>query len=113
MQLNLNLSDSWISAAALLLAVCLSLLCNAEIIHIPIGQQAPENKNLPRPVRGMNQDSVLAAYGEPSSISAAVGEPPISKWIYEDFTVYFESSVVIHSVLHHKPKHPQSIPENE
>ena len=84
----------------------------AEVIHIPVGQQAPENKHMARPVRGMSQDSVLADYGEPASITAAVGEPPISKWIYEDFTVYFESSVVIHSVLQHKPKHPESIPDN-
>ena len=84
----------------------------AEVIHIPVGKQAPELRDLSRPVRGMSQDAVLAQYGEPISLSPPVGHPPISKWMYENFTVYFESSVVIHSVLIHRPKHPELIPED-
>jgi hypothetical protein len=29
---------------------------------------------------------------------AAVGEPPISRWVYPQFVVYFEGSYVIHAV---------------
>ena len=83
----------------------------AEVIQIPVGQQAPELRDLPRPTRGMSQDAVLARFGEPLSLTRPVGQPPISKWRYADFTIYFESSVVIHSVLTHTPKHPELLNE--
>jgi hypothetical protein len=81
-----------------------SLSTNAETITIPVGQQAPAKHNLARPTRGMSQDAVLDQYGLPESKTAAVGEPPISFWRYPDYTVYFESETVIHSVLTHTPQ---------
>lgn len=98
--------------AALMCFVSMHLsVAYAEVIHIPVGEQAPENQNLPRPTRGMSEDAVLDSFGEPLSMGAPVGQPPISKWLYENFTVYFESGVVIHSVLTHKPKHPEFLRE--
>lgn len=52
-----------------------------------------------RPDRGMNQQAVLARFGEPEQRLAAVGEPPISRWVYADYTVYFERDQVLHSVI--------------
>ena len=52
-----------------------------------------------RPTRGMTQISVEARYGVPQSTTAAVGDPPISKWEYEKFVVFFEYDRVIHAVL--------------
>ena len=52
-----------------------------------------------RPTRGMSQDTVTSQYGEPSEKQAAVGEPPISRWVYDDFIVYFEFDRVIHAVI--------------
>ena len=51
-----------------------------------------------KPTRGMSQESVQANFGAPQSSSAAVGEPPISRWVYADFVVFFEYDKVIHSV---------------
>jgi len=52
-----------------------------------------------RPTRGMTQDRVQATYGTPQSRQAAVGDPPISRWEYPNFIVYFEYDRVIHAVL--------------
>jgi hypothetical protein len=52
-----------------------------------------------RPMRGTTQAQVEAKYGSPASKQAAVGDPPISRWEYQDFTVYFEYDRVIHAVL--------------
>ena len=52
-----------------------------------------------RPTRGMTQASVEARYGAPRQIDAAVGDPPISKWHYKKFVVFFEYDRVIHAVL--------------
>ena len=75
-----------------------------ETINIPIGTQAAENADLPRPTRGMREEHVLETWGLPDSRSGPVGEPPISTWRYSAFTVMFESGVVIHSVLTHRPR---------
>ncbi len=52
-----------------------------------------------RPLRGTTQSQVEAKYGSPASKKAAVGDPPISRWEYQEFTVYFEYDRVIHAVL--------------
>ncbi len=50
------------------------------------------------PGRGMSMDQVETRYGEPSHRYASVGDPPITRWEYADFVVYFEYRYVIHSV---------------
>ena len=93
-----------IASAALLFGLVFTAAPNAEVITIPVGQQAPENRNLPRPTRGMSLDAVLEKFGVPESKSGPVGDPPITTWKYPDYTVYFESATVIHSVLTHTPQ---------
>lgn len=52
-----------------------------------------------RPTRGMTQASVQSKYGSPASVKAPVGDPPISRWEYADFVVFFEHDKVIHAVV--------------
>lgn len=52
-----------------------------------------------RPTRGMSMARVEQTFGSPTNRRAAVGEPPISRWEYPNFTVYFEHQFVIHAVL--------------
>jgi hypothetical protein len=51
-----------------------------------------------RPARGLTMDKVAATWGQPTAKDAAVGDPPISRWEYPEFVVYFEYSRVIHAV---------------
>ena len=51
-----------------------------------------------QPTRGMTQASVESTFGAPQQTDDAVGDPPISKWHYKDFIVYFEYDRVIHAV---------------
>lgn len=87
------------------LVPALTLSLEYQVIEIPVGQQGAQYANLPRPVRGMSTAIVLERFGEPLSKTAAVGQPPISRWHYQHFTVYFESDTVIDSVLPHTPVH--------
>ena len=50
------------------------------------------------PVRGTVSARVLEQYGEPDLKTDPVGEPPISRWDYPEFRVYFERAMVITSV---------------
>jgi hypothetical protein len=54
-----------------------------------------------RPARGQSMERVEAQFGAPTQRSAAIGEPPISRWEYPGFTVFFEHQHVIHSVVRH------------
>jgi hypothetical protein len=54
-----------------------------------------------RPSRGQSMATVEARYGAPSSRGGAVGDPPISRWEYPGFTVFFEYDHVIHAVVNH------------
>ncbi|AFT70138.1 hypothetical protein B5T_01863 [Alloalcanivorax dieselolei B5] len=50
------------------------------------------------PQRGMTQAQVRAQFGAPQDTKGPVGQPPISRWVYPDYTVYFENQVVLHNV---------------
>lgn len=75
----------------------------AETILVPRAYDVPNGpEGVARPVRGMSMDAVLARFGEPTRRLPAVGEPPITRWIYERFTVYFEGSTTLDAVVYRK-----------
>ena len=51
-----------------------------------------------KPTRGMTQARVEETYGPPSSARDPVGDPPITRWEYAGFVVFFEYDRVIHAV---------------
>ena len=50
----------------------------------------------------MSMEKVEATYGAPTRRApqsvAHVGEPPITRWEYPGFVVYFEHNIVVHTV---------------
>ena len=52
-----------------------------------------------RPNRGSSMATVESRYGAPSNRHAAIGSPPITRWDYPQFSVYFENDRVLHTVL--------------
>lgn len=68
-----------------------------ETVQVPISAKDYSGQsNLPS--RGLNQAQVEQQFGAPTDIYSPVGEPPISRWVYPGFTVYFENDLVLHSV---------------
>lgn len=61
---------------------------------------APDNT--PRPARAMTMDQVRDQFGPPRQAVGPIGNPPITRWIYDNFIVTFESEYVIHSVTKRK-----------
>jgi hypothetical protein len=47
----------------------------------------------------MSMSQVASRFGDPITKVPAVGKPPISRWEYPGFVVYFERDHVIHSVI--------------
>lgn len=70
----------------------------ADVIRIPIGEQG--QAELPMPNRGDSTSEVLERFGLADEEHAAVGNPPIKRWDYRYFSVYFENDSVIDNVKH-------------
>lgn len=56
-----------------------------------------KTQTLPR--KGSTMDQVEATFGAPTNKREAVGQPPITRWEYPTFIVYFEYRHVINAVL--------------
>ena len=82
----------------LLAAVLASSLAGAETIAVDSGIAVKES-DVVTPTRGMTMDQVATKFGAPVTKVPAVGKPPISRWEYPGFVVYFEADRVIHSVV--------------
>lgn len=55
------------------------------------------------PVRGTNMENVEHIFGTPLEKHEAVGKPPITRWDYADYAVYFEYNLVLHTVMKSAP----------
>ena len=90
---------SKILAKLILTAGCgLAMLAGAQNLDMSPADPSATFDQAGKPTRGMSQATVEANYGAPQSTRAAVGDPPISRWEYADFVVFFEYDKVIHSV---------------
>ena len=56
------------------------------------------------PARGTSMTDVERQLGKPTRSVAAVGTPPITRWEYANFTIYFEHSRVLHAVSNEKKR---------
>jgi len=111
----MNNNASLILSLTLLVA---SSLLNAEVLEMPMAVEPAEAEATTQPMeeatppmpmeaapttlpgRGMTMEQVEARFGAPSEKIERVGDPPISRWVYGSFTVYFEYDKVIHAVTH-------------
>ena len=76
----------------------LAPLCRADIVASENGI-AVQDAGVAAPRRGMTMSQVANKFGAPVTKVPAVGNPPISRWEYPGFVVYFEADHVIHSVV--------------
>ena len=62
---------------------------------------APANSpsGIERPSSGASMSQVEVRYGMPSGKVPAVGDPPITRWKYDAFTVYFEHEYTITTIV--------------
>ncbi len=82
----------------ILIALALTATASADTLLLE-GISMDSSTAQMRPSRGMSMESVEARYGAPTSRAAAIGEPPISRWEYPGFIVYFEYQHVVHAAV--------------
>ena len=93
-------STSWLVSAAAAVVLCGSAL--ADELQVPATKASPGTAATP--ASGMSMESVEAKYGAPTKRVPAVGgasaqQPPITRWEYPGFVVFFENNHVIHTVI--------------
>lgn len=51
------------------------------------------------PSRGSSMDAVKSKFGAPTQEESSVGTPPITRWDYPGYSVFFENDKVLHTVI--------------
>lgn len=85
----------FLQTCALVFALLLPALATADTLLI---ERIQKERQIPMPQRGSTMQQVRSRYGEPESTKGPVGEPPITTWVYSEFTCYFEHQWVIDCV---------------
>jgi hypothetical protein len=94
---------SSVLAFALLMPVALP--SQADVLEMP---EATQSALVDKPAKGVTMKTVLASYGTPSKKYPPVGggskqQPPITRWDYPGFSVFFEHDHVVDAVVPGRP----------
>jgi hypothetical protein len=84
------------------LALFLGAAGTASAQNLEMQGATPASGDGATPARGMTAASVESTFGSPEAKVAPVGDPPIARWEYKDFVVFFEYDRVIHAVVKRK-----------
>jgi hypothetical protein len=84
-------------AFAALAAAALGLVLLAGSVAMPSPAVAAVPSD--HPSRGMSMTQVESRFGAPAQRHSAVGAPPITRWDYPGFVVFFEYQHVVHAVV--------------
>ncbi|MEJ8568187.1 hypothetical protein [Elongatibacter sediminis] len=84
----------------MVLTLMLAFLAPQAVADVLLIEEVRQAERMEVPENGMTKAQVEARYGAPSDRHAAVGDPPISQWEYERWSVYFEYDRVLFTVLH-------------
>jgi hypothetical protein len=83
-----------------------AFLCGCALTGVAIGETMVVNdqvqirdSSLERPKRGSTMTDVEKHFGAPVTKHPTVGEPPITRWDYNGFSVVFEKDRVIDAVV--------------
>ncbi len=86
-----------LTLAITIAAMGLATAARADVLLIEEVRQA---ENMAVPENGLSMAEVEARFGAPESRDGPVGDPPITQWVYDRWSVYFEYDKVLFTVLH-------------
>lgn len=84
----------------IVLAFMMALAIQAANADVLIIEEVRQAERMKLPENGQDKATVEAKFGTPKQKLAAVGDPPISSWKYDTYSVYFEYDLVLFTVLH-------------
>lgn len=91
-----NAAAAWLLVAVAAVALtALAVPARADEVRV----EPVTDRSMTTPPRGMTMDRVRDRFGTPAEQRPPVGDPPITRWEYDRFVVYFEYQYVLHSVV--------------
>ena len=84
----------------IVLAFMLVLTFQAVSADVLLIEEVRQSGRMELPTNGQSKADVEAKFGAPVNKQSAVGDPPISNWKYDSYSVYFERDLVLFTVLH-------------
>lgn len=84
----------------IVLAFMLALAFQAVSADVLLIEEVRQSERMALPTNGQSKTNVETKFGVPVQKQAAVGDPPISSWKYDKYSVYFERDLVLFTVLH-------------
>jgi hypothetical protein len=84
---------------ALILAIA-AAAADGALADVLLIEEVRQADRMDLPSNGQTMEEVEARFGAPGKKHAAVGDPPITRWEYERWSVYFEYSRVLFTALH-------------
>ncbi len=94
------LRNAWITVILAAVAVGCLWMPTPAASDVLLIEEVRERMRRDLPSNGLDKQEVEQRYGVPNERHAPVGEPPITRWVYDGYSVYFEHDLVIESVLH-------------
>lgn len=82
-----------------ILGILLALTLQPIAADVLLIDEVRQSERMQLPVNGQTKADVKVEYGAPAKQYAAVGDPPITRWDYDKYSVYFEYDLVLFSVL--------------
>ncbi len=78
----------------------LMLMTGVATADVLILDEVRQVERMDLPKNGLSMADIESKYGAPRQRHQAVGDPPITRWDYDNYSVYFEHNLVLFSVLH-------------
>ena len=84
----------------IVLAIMLAFTIQPIAADVLLIDEVRQSERMQLPGNGESKADVSTKFGSPAKKAAAVGDPPISRWDYAEYSVYFEHDLVLFTVLH-------------
>jgi len=85
--------------ALMIAATALLTLADRLQADVLLIEEVRQAEKMTLPANGMDKDQVRNRFGAPAQTHSPVGDPPITRWDYEQWSVYFEYDLVLFTVL--------------
>jgi len=82
-----------------ILGILLALAIQPVAADVLLIDEVRQSERMQLPVNGQTKADVEVKFGSPAKQYSAVGDPPITRWDYDKYSVYFEYDLVLFSVL--------------
>ena len=82
------------------LALALAFCAQIALADVLVIDEVRQSERMQLPKNGITKADTEARFGTPIKKLSAVGDPPITRWEYDTYNVFFEYDLVLFSVLH-------------